>query len=83
MRDILAALFAPISHTRADDPFENCFQAVLWLTFTLLGYHVSCEAHQAHARVDAIVEAASHVFVMELRRDGTAAEALSRAEEKG
>ena len=83
MRDILAALFAGIPHTRSDDPFENCFQAVLWLTFTLLGFYVSCEVHQAHGRVDVVVEAASHVFVMELKRDGTAAEALSQIGERG
>jgi hypothetical protein len=83
MRDILAALFAGIPHTRSDDPFENYFQAVLWLTFTLLGFYASCEMHQAHGRVDVVVEATSHVFVMELKRDGTAAEALSQIEERG
>ena len=83
MRDILAALFASIPYTRVDDPFENYFQAVLWLTFTLLGFYASCEMHQAHGRVDVVVEATSHVFVMELKRDGTAAEALSQIEERG
>jgi hypothetical protein len=35
MRDVLAALFASIPYTREDDPFENYFQAVIWLVFEL------------------------------------------------
>jgi hypothetical protein len=81
--DDIAALLASIPYTRVDDSFENYFQAVLWLTFTLLGFYASCEMHQAHGRVDVVVEATSHVFVMELKRDGTAAEALSQIEERG
>lgn len=83
MRDILAALFASIPYTRADDPFENYFQAVLWLTFALLGRYVSCEVRQARGRVDVVIEAAAHVYVLELKRDGTAAEALAQVEAAG
>ena len=78
MRDVIGALFASIPYTRADDPFENYFQTVLWLIFTLLGYYVSCEIHQAQGRVDCVIETASHVYVMELKRDGTTAEALAQ-----
>jgi hypothetical protein len=81
MRDVLAALFASIPYTREDDPFENYFQAVIWLVFALLGRYVSCEVHQARGRADVVVEATSHVYVMELKRDGTADEALAQIEE--
>ena len=37
IRDVLTALFASITYTRGDDPFENYFQAVIYLVFTLLG----------------------------------------------
>lgn len=83
MRDVLAALFASIPYTREDDPFENYFQAVLWLVFALLGRYVACEVRQARGRVDVVVEARAHVYVMELKRDGTAEEALAQIEEKG
>ena len=83
MRRILEALFVSIPYTRADDPFENYFQAVIWLTFTLLGRYVACEVHQAQGRVDCIVETAEHVYVIEFKRDGTAAEALAQIEERG
>ena len=83
IRDIIAALFASIPYTREDDPFENYFQAVLWLVFALLGRYVCCEVRQARGRVDVVVEARAHVYVIELKRDGTAAEALAQIEEKG
>lgn len=83
MRDVLAALFASIPYTREDDPFENYFQAVIWLVFSLLGRYVSCEVRQARGRADVVVEATSHVYVMELKRDGTAEEALDQIEANG
>ena len=83
MRDVLAALFASIPYTREDDPFENYFQAVIWLVFSLLGRYVSCEVRQARGRADVVVEAAAHVYVMELKRDGTAEEALAQIGERG
>ena len=83
MRRILEALFASIPYTRADDPFENYFQAVVWLVFTLLGYYVSTEVHQAQGRTDCVVETRGHVYVMEFKRDGTAAEALEQIEARG
>ena len=83
MRDVLAALFASIPYTREDDPFENYFQAVIWLVFELLGRYVRCEVRQARGRVDVVVEATSHVYVMELKRDGTAEEALAQIDERG
>ncbi|MBP3883666.1 MAG: ATP-binding protein [Olsenella sp.] len=83
MRDVLAALFASIPYTREDDPFENYFQAVIWLVFTLLRRYVRCEVHQARGRADVVIEVREHVYVMELKRDGTAAEALAQIEEHG
>jgi hypothetical protein len=83
MRDVLAALFASIPYARADDPFENYFQAVIWLVFALLGRYAACEVRQARGRADVVVEARDHVYVMELKRDGTAAEALAQIEAMG
>lgn len=47
MRRVIAALFASIPYTREDDPFENYFQAVLWLVFALLGRYVHTEVRTA------------------------------------
>ena len=83
IRDVLAALFASIPYTRADDPFENYFQAIIWLVFSLLGRYVQTEVRQARGRADVTIEARAHVWVMELKRDGTAAEALAQIGERG
>ena len=83
MRRILEALFASIPYTQADDPFENYFQTVIWLVFTFLGYSAHCEIHQAQGRADCIVETREHVYVIEFKRDGMAAEALAQIEERG
>ena len=83
MRDVLSALFASIPYTRASDPFENYFQAVVWLTFALLGRYAACEVHQAYGRADCVVEATGHVYVFEFKRDGTAAEALAQIDARG
>ena len=83
MRDVIAALFASIPYTRADDPFENYFQAVIYLTFTLLGQMARVEMHAAAGRVDCIAECGGYVYLFEFKRDGTAAEALAQIEERG
>ena len=83
IRRVLTALFASTPYTQEADPFEHYFQAVIWLTFTLLGRYVSVELHQASGRVDCVIEARTHVYVMKFKRDGTAAEALAQIEERG
>lgn len=83
IRAVFEALFASIPYTQAGDPFENYFQAIIWLVFALLGRFVSCEVHQALGRVDCTVEARRHVYVFEFKRDSTAAEALAQIAQKG
>ena len=83
MRNVLTALFASIPYTQAADPFENYFQAVVWLVFALLGRYVACEVRQARGRADVVVEAREHVYVMEFKRGGAAAEALAQIEAAG
>lgn len=83
MRRVLAALFASVPYTQADDPFENYFQAIIWLVLTLLGRYVRVEIHQARGRVDCVVQARSHVYLVEFKRDGTAREALAQIDEQG
>ncbi len=83
VRDVLIALFASIPYTRADDPFEHYFQAVIWLVFTLLGRYVSCEVHTARGRADCIVETRDYVYLFEFKRDGTAKDALEQIDKQG
>lgn len=83
MRRVIVAPFASVLYTRAADPFENYFQAVLWLVFVLLGRYVHTEIHQVARCVDCVVEVRVPMHVMEIKRDGTAAEALAQIDEHG
>lgn len=86
VRDILDALFAstPYASGKAGrDPFEHYFQAILCDIFLLLSIQVTVETHVAHGRMDVCIECRRHVYVMELKRDGTAAEALAQVEDRG
>lgn len=83
IRDIFISLFASIPYTSAGDPFENYFQAVLYIVFTLLNQYVHCELRSASGRADCIVETDKYVYLFEFKRDGTAAEALQQIQEQG
>lgn len=81
IRDVFAALFASISYTTNDAPFEHYFQTVFYLVFTLLGRFVSCETHTYKGRIDCVLETEKYVYIFEFKRDGTAEEALRQIEE--
>ena len=55
----------------------------MWLVFTLLGRFCLCEMHAATGRVDVVVATERYVYVMGLKRDGAAAEALVQLGERG
>ncbi|MBR0410740.1 MAG: ATP-binding protein [Eubacterium sp.] len=83
MRKVFTALFSSIPYTRADDPFENYFQAVVYLVFTLLGKYSRCEMHTFSGRVDCILETENYIYIFEFKRDDTAENALRQIEDKG
>ena len=83
LRDRLKALFASLPYTTDDAPVEQNFQNVIYLVFTLLGQFVKTEVHSALGRADVVVETDRYVYVMELKRDKSADEALAQIEEKG
>lgn len=82
IRDVLTALFANMTYTKADDPFENYFQAVIYLVFTLLGKYVICEMHTFSGRIDCKVETKDYIYLFEFKRDETAESALKQIDTK-
>ena len=83
LRDALTALFAGIPYTKQEDPFENYFQSVIYIVFTLLGQYVQCEVHSFQGRADCIVETKKYVYLFEFKVGKSAQEALAQIEEKG
>ena len=82
IRDVLAALFANITYTTKDDPFEHYFQAVIYLVFTLLGKLTVCEMHTYTGRIDCKVETLEYIYLFEFKRDDTAEAALEQIDSK-
>lgn len=87
IRDTLTALFASIPYSAPSpgtpDLFEHYFQTVLHIVFTLLGKYMICELHTFRGRIDCILETRHYVYIFELKRDGTAEEALRQIEAAG
>jgi len=66
----------PFDHWRGDT--ESIFTVITALTFRLIGVDVHTEIHTAKGRCDVLVKTTGHIYVMELKLDGTAQEALDQ-----
>ena len=62
---------------------EIYFQNTLYVFFRLLGFYVEVERHTANGRMDVVMQTPDYVYIMELKIDRTADEALQQIEEKG
>ena len=82
IKNVLASLFANITYTLDSDPFEHYFQAVIYLTFTLLGKFTLCEMHTYTGRIDCKVETRDYIYLFEFKRDETAEAALKQIDAK-
>ncbi len=82
IRNVLTALFARITYTTKDTPFEHYFQTVIYLVFTLLGQFAECEMHTFTGRIDCKVETDQFIYLFEFKRDETAENALKQIEDK-
>lgn len=80
IKNVFTALFANITYTIKDDPFEHYFQAVVYLVFTLLGKFALCEMHTYTGRIDCKVETSKFIYLFEFKRDESADEALKQIE---
>lgn len=61
---------------------ENQFQAIIYTVFEVLNFTIQAEARTAKGRVDILVQTKTSVFVMELKLDKSAEEAMSLIDEK-
>src|SRR5690606_7958974 len=66
----------PYDHWRGDT--ESIFNVITVLTFKLAGVEVHTEVHSAKGRCDVLVQTERYIYVMELKLDGTAQEALDQ-----
>jgi len=66
----------PYDHWRADK--ESIFTVITVLTFKLAGVEVHTEVHSSRGRCDVLVKTPTFIYVMELKLDATAQEALDQ-----
>ena len=78
----MQAYLASISN-RLSNKNEKDFQTVFYLIFNLLGGYIRVEEDSAIGRADAVLYMPDIIYVMELKYDKTADEALQQIDDKG
>ncbi|MBQ3657731.1 MAG: AAA family ATPase [Bacteroidales bacterium] len=61
---------------------EKHFQTILYVMFTWLGFYTEVEVNTAVGRTDVVIKNAKNIFVLELKVDGTAEQALAQINSK-
>lgn len=59
--------------------FQNTFAVML----KMMGFYVQTERHTSNGRIDVVFDTEGYVFIIEIKRDGSAADALTQIKEKG
>ena len=62
---------------------EIYFQNTLYVFFKLLGFYVEVERHTTNGRMDVLIQTQHYIYILELKMNKTAAEALMQIEQKG
>lgn len=62
---------------------EIYFQNTIYVLFKLIGFYVEVERHTTRGRIDIVMQTAQYVYIMELKVDKRADEALKQIEGKG
>ncbi len=77
----LQTLFAGQDYRIAGD-MEMYFQNVFYVLFRLLGFYVTVERATSRGRMDVTIETSGYVYLIELKLDGTAEDALRQIKDK-
>ena len=77
----LQALFADGDY-QVTGKMEVYFQNTLAVIFKLMGFYTRVERHTSRGRMDVTVETKDYIYIMELKVDKSAEEALRQIEEK-
>jgi hypothetical protein len=61
---------------------ESYYELIFLLTLRMLGVYCEAQVHTAIGRIDAVLNVDDFIYVVELKVNGTAEEALSQIEDK-
>ncbi len=62
---------------------EKDFQNATYIVFKMMGFYTEVERRTSRGRMDIVIQTKDYVYVMELKLDGSAEEALQQIEDKG
>ena len=82
MMRLLEALFARANYQIQGDA-EKDFQYAMYIIFELLGEYVQTEKQTSNGRIDILVQNKDYIYIIEIKTDSTADEALQQIEDKG
>jgi hypothetical protein len=78
----MQTMFADADYRIAGD-MELYFQNAMYVVFKMMGFYVEVERATSRGRIDVTLKTKDYIYVMELKLDGSADEALQQIEDKG
>ena len=82
MMQLLEGLFARANY-QIQGNAEKDFQYAMYIIFELMNTYVQTERQTSNGRIDILLQTRDYIYVMELKTDGSADDALRQIEEKG
>ncbi len=78
----LQTLFDESSYEIAGEQ-EKYFQNAMYVIFKMMGFYTEVERRTSRGRIDVVVGTTEYIYVIELKLNGSAVDALRQIEEKG
>lgn len=78
----LDSLYASIPERIFREKTEAAYHSVLYTALSLLGFHIRCEVAVGEGYADAVIETATHVYIMEFKVGHSPQEALKQVRER-
>ena len=79
----LQSFFAGAKSDQIAKDTENWFQNVVFIVTSLCGLYIEAEHQTSNGRIDLLLKTDKYIYIMELKYDGSAEEALRLIEDKG
>ena len=78
----LQSFFAGAKFDQIARDTENWFQNVVFIVTTLCGLYIEAEHQTSNGRIDLVLKTDKYIYVMELKYDGSAEQALQQIDDK-
>ena len=78
----LKSIFADVPYDLTDRQNEQTWQAILYVVLRSIGVNVNAEVRTNSGRIDMVAETPSSVWIIEVKRDKPATEAIEQIREK-